>query len=90
MPRPAEGDAPACRLTPLVYVPGGGTVFWENACASGSAAAGMYLAAKQGAPLSLTLRQPGGSLRVDCGAEGKTWLYGSVRLRGRYQCRVGE
>ncbi len=80
-----EGDAPACRMTPLVYVPGSGTVFWENACASGSAAAGMYLAAKRGAPLALTLRQPGGSLRVDCTADGKTWLYGSVRLVGRYQ-----
>ena len=80
-----EGGAPAGRMTPLVFVPGSGTVFWENACASGSAAVGMYLASRDGAPLSLTLEQPGGSLRVDAEANGKTWLYGSVRLVGRYR-----
>ena len=85
-----EENAPAWRMTPLVYVPGSGTVFWENSCASGSAAAGMYLAAKNGAPLTLTLRQPGGSLRVECDPRGKTWLYGSVRLLGRYQYSAVE
>ena len=38
------------QMTPLVYVPAGsssGTVFWENSCASGSAAAGMYLISGQ-------------------------------------------
>ena len=31
-------------LTPLVYIPGSDTLFWENSCASGTAAAGYYLA----------------------------------------------
>ena len=83
-----EGGAPVCRMTPLVYVPGSATVFWENACASGSAAAGMYLAAKQGGKLSLTLHQPGGSLRAECGPMGETWLYGSVKLLGRYRIEI--
>ena len=74
-------DAARSRLTPLVYIPGSGTVFWENSCASGSSAAGMYLAARTGAPVGLTLAEPGGSLRVssDPGG-GETWLYGRVRL----------
>ena len=36
-------------LTPLVYVPGSSTVFWENSCASGSAAAGIFIAGKTAA-----------------------------------------
>lgn len=79
-----EGEAPACRMTPLVYIPGSGTCFWESSCASGSAAAGMFLSRAGGAPLRATLVQPGGSLRVDCGA-GETWLYGSVRPLGEYE-----
>ena len=53
-------------LTPLVYVPGSGTVFWENSCASGSCAAAMYLAARSGHKADVTLREPGGVLRVVC------------------------
>ena len=74
-------DAARSRLTPLVYIPGSGTVFWENSCASGSSAAGMYLAARTGVPVDLTLAEPGGSLRVVSDpAGGETWLYGRVRL----------
>lgn len=53
-------------LTPLVYVPGSGTVFWENSCASGSCATAMYLAARSGHKVDVTLREPGGVLRVVC------------------------
>ena len=68
------------RLTPLVYVPGSGTSFWENSCASGSAATGMYLAESTGKRQEICLREPGGSLKVtsDPGS-GETWLYGTVR-----------
>ena len=68
------------RLTPLVYVPGSGTSFWENSCASGSAATGMYLADRTGKRQEICLREPGGSLKVtsDPGS-GETWLYGTVR-----------
>lgn len=68
-------------LTPLVYIPGADTVFWENSCASGSAAAGMYLADKEGALLHLSLREPGGMLQVESDPVGKkTGLSGQVRL----------
>ena len=73
-----RGEEP--RLTPLVYIPGSGTVFWENSCASGTSAAGMALAKESGAPVDLTLREPGGVLRVRSSPDGETWLYGSVRF----------
>ncbi len=67
-------------LTPLVYVPGSGTVFWENSCASGSCAAGMYLATQSGQKVDVTLREPGGALRVVCDpAVPGAWLEGRVR-----------
>ena len=67
-------------LLPLVYIPGSGTVFWENSCASGSAAAAMSLAAASGENVALCFRQPGGILRVTSDPEGcDTWLSGTVR-----------
>jgi|GEM_PF-232728 len=39
-----SGKQSEWELIPLVYIPGSGTCFWENSCASGSTAAGMYLA----------------------------------------------
>ena len=76
-----EKDEEGFILTPLVYVPGCGTVFWETACASGSSAVGMALAAQTGAAADLCLRQPGGALRVESDpASGETWLYGRTRL----------
>ena len=68
------------RLTPLVYVPGSGTVFWESSCASGTAAVGMALAAAKAGPVSLALQEPGGSLRVESDPAAETWLYGQTRL----------
>ncbi len=68
-------------LTPLVYVPGADTMFWENSCASGSAAAGMYLAAKVGSPVDVTFDEPAGRLRVESDpAAGTTVLHGSTKL----------
>ena len=69
-------------LTPLVYVPGADTMFWENSCASGSTAAGMYLAAKAGTPVDVTFDEPAGQLRVESDPDsGKTILHGSAILR---------
>ena len=69
-------------LTPLVYVPGADTMFWENSCASGSAAAGMYLAVKEGKPVDVTFSEPAGSLRVTSDPDiGRTVLYGSLTLK---------
>lgn len=69
-------------LTPLVYVPGADTMFWENSCASGSAAAGIYLAAKEDRPVDVSFEEPAGNMRVESDPEtGKTVLHGSLRLR---------
>ncbi|MCR4904843.1 MAG: hypothetical protein K6A33_02095 [Clostridiales bacterium] len=75
-------DRTAQTLVPLVYVPAADTLFWENSCASGTSAVGAFLAAEQG-PGSWSLRQPGGSLRVEVSAAGKILLTGTVRLRYR-------
>jgi hypothetical protein len=48
-------------LTPLVYIPGSDTLFWEKSCASGTSAAGMFLAAAAGRAVDLFFREPGGS-----------------------------
>lgn len=73
-------------LTPLVYIPGGDTVFWENSCASGSAAVAMCAAARCGRPVSLALVEPGGTLHAESDpASGETWLRGAVRLTGAYE-----
>ena len=80
-----EKNAPM-RLTPLVYIPGGNTCFWENSCASGSAAVGMALTARSGRAADLSLAEPGGTLRVTSDPlSGETWLYGQVRLAEIYQ-----
>ena len=77
------GEGAAIRpMIPLVYVPGADTMFWENSCASGSAAAGMYLAAKAGAPVNVTFDEPAGRLRVESDpVTGRTILHGSAILR---------
>lgn len=80
-------DRNAGTLVPLVYVPSAGTLFWENSCASGTAAVGAYIAAKEGS-VSLSLRQPGGALHVDADADGKILLTGTVRLICRRTVKV--
>ena len=79
-----EEDTSGCRLTPLVYIPGSATVFWENSCASGSAAVGMAMAARAGETVNLTLTEPGGVLRVMSDPAGETLLYGRTRRIGRH------
>ena len=72
-------------MAPLVYVPGGDTLCWERSCASGTAAVGAYLARRAGAPVDVSLSQPGGILRVSAAPVGPITLRGSVRL-----LRVGQ
>ncbi len=84
-----KGEGRERTMTPLVYVPGSATMFWENSCASGSAAVGMYLAKKSGRNIDLTLREPGGTLRVNSNPdEGITWLYGSTELVAEYDTQA--
>ena len=84
---PSEERAAAERslsLTPLVYIPVSDTLFWENSCASGSAAAGMVLAARAGGPVSLSLDEPGGTLRVESDPAGETLLHGRTERIAEY------
>lgn len=76
------GDGDEIRkLTPLVYVPGVDTMFWENSCASGSAAAGMFLASQSRGPVDVTFDEPAGRLRVESAFPSyRTTLHGSVKL----------
>ena len=76
-----EGEFPRFRLTPLVYVPGSGTLCWENSCASGSAAAAVAAAESNGEPVCLELEEPGGMLKVESGGlRGETWLTGYTQF----------
>ena len=78
-----EGEAPRMRLTPLVYVPGSGTMIWENSCASGSAAVGTALGKRNDGRVRLELEEPGGVLRIESGGpRGETVLTGQTRLVG--------
>ena len=76
-----EGEGSERRMTPLVFIPGSNTVFWENSCASGSAAIGMYLASSGAVSGEVSLLEPGGTLTVASDAlTGETRLRGWVRL----------
>jgi len=73
------------RMTPLVFVPGVDTLFWEGSCASGTAAVGMVFARDARRAVELELDQPGGTLRVSSAPFGAdTWLTGGVRRVGEY------
>lgn len=79
----------ALSVTPLVYVPESGTVFWENSCASGSAAVGMYMANESGKTIEITLNEPGGKLMVRSNPHKKeTWLFGQTRFVRSYTMNV--
>ena len=68
-------------LTPLVYIPGSSTVFWENSCASGTTAAGIYLAETNNRPVDIRFLEPGGTLNVSSDPSSRrTHLRGSVSL----------
>ena len=80
-----EEEMPRWRLTPLVWVPASGTLFWENSCASGSAAVSMALARTLKRTVALDLDEPGGRLRAESDPEtGETWLHGRTKLLGEY------
>ena len=75
-------DAEKDTLTPLVFVRGSGTLFWESSCASGTAAAGAVLCRKNG-PVSRSFTEPAGSLRIDVPGDGSLYLTGCVTIEKR-------
>lgn len=84
-----KGEGDTRRMTPLVYIPGSGTMFWENSCASGSAAVGMYLSRSGPVSGEVSLLEPGGTLTVTSDARlGTTRLRGSVRLTASCKDRL--
>ena len=70
-------------LTPLVYVKAADTLFWENSCASGTTAAGAWLARETGQPVNHIFRQPGGTLEISAEPDGPLLLKGTVRCQYR-------
>ena len=70
-------------LTPLVYVKTADTLFWENSCASGTTAAGAWLARETGQPVNHIFRQPGGTLEISAEPDGPLLLKGTVRCQYR-------
>ena len=81
-------DETAGKLTPLVYVPGVDTLFWENSCASGTAAVGIYLAKREGQRITCVLTEPAGTLTVTASPEGTVSLRGIVHLRLAGSARI--
>lgn len=76
------------RMTPLVYVPAVGSMCWETACATGSAAIGAFLAAESNAPVERALKQPGGFLKVFADPDGSVQLEGTVLYCYRESLRL--
>ena len=80
-------------LTPLVCVPDARTLVWESSCASGTTAVGAWMKAEQSAGggcgsdaepgVSLSLKQPGGTLEIAADAEGALYLTGTVSVLRR-------
>ena len=80
-----ERKSDAFQLTPLVYVPASKTMYWENSCASGSAAVGMYLGMQSHEPIDITLIEPGGNMRVEADPHtGSIELHGHVKPLGSH------
>ena len=71
-------------LTPLVYVKSVDTLFWENACASGTAAIGEWYYSKneKSEIMNLTIRQPSGAvLETFADKSGRVYLKGKVTTK---------
>ena len=83
-------DEAAGTLTPLVYVPGGDTLYWESSCASGTAAVGAFLAEKAGAPVCAAFAEPGGRLAVSAEPGGALILQGRVKTVRRAGTEIGD
>ncbi len=74
-----QWDGAAGEMRPLVWVRESGTMVWETACGSGSAAVGAWSARTKGADQETEIRQPGGLLRVSVKGE-RLFLTGKVRI----------
>lgn len=73
-------DKEYTKLTPLVYVINPDTLCWESSCASGTTAVGAYYQHIKGGDIELTLKEPGGKLKVKATQSGDIYLSGIVRF----------
>ncbi len=69
------------RLTPLVYAPIPGTLVWESSCASGTTAAGIYLASKNSGFFKGEFDEPGGKLGIEVSPGNAPVLTGSAVIK---------
>ena len=68
-------------LRPLVYVRQVNTLYWENSCASGTAALGYYLDSKSENPIKVSVTQAcGKELEVYTTNEKKLYIKGIVKM----------
>ena len=73
-------DSANNKLLPYVYVEKSGTGFWESSCASGTTAAGYYLAMSRGCDrLEKCFSEPAGELRIKY-INGRLFLSGKVTI----------
>ena len=70
-------------LTPLVYIPGSDTLYWEHSCASGTAALGTFFAETKKTPISQYVAEPGGILKVSAAPGGGLTICGRVKALRR-------
>ena len=75
-------------ILPLVYARDAGTLFWENSCASGTTAVGLYLAEKTGKDVDIAFSQPGGVLRIITQKNERPLLCGSVRIENKASIEI--
>lgn len=71
-------DETKTRINPLVYVPKINSLFWESSCASGTTSVGAYYRKKEGKPLKMSFREPGGVLTIEAKENGDLILGGRV------------
>ena len=73
-------DEETSNLTPLVYSKTANTLFFENACASGTTALGIYLAIRENRQIEKEIKQPGGVLKIKASPDGDAYLTGTVKF----------
>ena len=66
-------------IKPLVFVKASDTLFWESSCASGSAAAALFLSREEKKAAEYEFTEPAGILKVRIQSDGDIVLTGSIQ-----------
>lgn len=67
-------------ITPLVYVRDLDSLYWESSCASGTIAAGAFIAKENMHEIEMSFNEPGGVLTVKAHPDGPIYLSGKVDM----------